>query len=504
MKTLKTILVGEEYREYNSKSSSLCAIRYVYPVKSLLFIGALCAFIILIFLPFAQGQANNQKNTNISLNIPASAEPGSAFVVEVTINKGSNERIGKFQQELPSGFTATPNGTENGKFKFKDQKVEILWIKLPPENIFSISYNVTVGNNVAGEKIFRSKFQYLENKQCKSLIARNNISIEAPASVASLPYNPLPGTRDGITPVRSYPSTVVPSYGVNLATGQANPKSGCAPHTVWFINELYKGTGSTMYTWDFGDGVTSNQENPKHTYYEVGAYLASLTAIEPGGYNAVVNMKLINVYPVPTAEFMVNPEFVFLIDEPASCLNLSKNSSSYSWNFGDETTSDENDPQHYYAVPGEYTITLIAANQYGCSDTVVKKVIAKTGGLIFVPKSFTPESLKNNTLVPLTSGIISFNMKIFDKKGKLLFETNNEDKGWNGLYKEKLCKQGVYKWKIAAEYMGGEKYRGTGTVILWRHKSNMSDKKKIHRSNDLVVPSAKYDLRNKYPLLQSK
>ncbi|MBW8051307.1 MAG: PKD domain-containing protein [Cytophagales bacterium] len=471
MKTLKTIIVGEEYREYNSKFSSLCALRY-----------ALCAFIILIFLPFAQGQANNQENTNISLNIPASAEPGSAFVVEVIINKGNNERIGKFQQELPSGFTVTPIETEKGKFKFKDQKVEIIWIKLPPENKFSISYNVTVGNNVAGEKIFRSKFQYLENKQCKSLIATNNISIEAPAFVASLPHNPLPGTLDEIT----------------------SPKSGCAPHTIWFINELYKGTGSTIYTWDFGDGVTSNQENPKHTYYEEGTYLASLTATEPGGYNAVVEMQLINVYPVPTPEFMVNPEFVFLIDEPAQCLNLSKKADSYQWDFGDETTSDKKEPQHYYALPGEYTITLIAANQYGCSDTVAKEVIAKTGGLVFVPKSFTPESLKNNILVPLTSGIISFNMKIFDKKGKLLFETNNEDKGWNGLYKGKLCKQGVHKWKIAAEYMGGEKYRGTGTVILWRHKSNMSEKKKIHRPNDLIVPAAKYNLKNNYPLLNSK
>ena len=46
------------------------------------------------------------------------------------------------------------------------------------------------GRKAAEEKIIRSKFQYLENKQCKSLIAANNISIEAPASVASLPYNP--------------------------------------------------------------------------------------------------------------------------------------------------------------------------------------------------------------------------------------------------------------------------------------------------------------------------
>jgi len=474
MKTLKTITVGEEYREYNSKFSSLCAMRF-----------ALYAFIILVLAPFAQGQINNQENTNISLNIPALAEPGSVFVVEVTINKGSNERIGKFQQELPSGFTATPIVTEKGKFKFKDQKVEIIWIKLPPENKFSISYNVTVGNDVAGEKTFRSKFQYLENKQCKSLIATNNISIEAPASVASLPYNPQS-----------------PDF---VGTGEiTNSKSGCTPHTVQFVNDLYNGTGSTIYTWDFGDGVTSNQENPKHTYYEEGAYFASLTAIEPNGYNAVINMELINVYPIPTAEFMVNPEFVFQIDEPARCLNLSKNADSYRWNFGDGITSNKKDPQHYYAAPSEYTIILIATNQYGCSDTVAKEVIAKASGLIFIPKAFTPELAENNIFISLTSGVISFNMKIFDKRGKLLFETNNEDNGWNGFDKEKLCKQGVYKWKIAAEYMSGEKYKGGGDVTLLRLESNQKRKKKIHRINELAVPAAKYDLRNKYPLLHSK
>lgn len=442
---------------------------------------------------------------NITSDIPVIAEAGSEFVIEVTINKGQNEKIGKFQQELPQGFIATPLETKNGRFKFKNQKIEIMWIQLPPENEFKIFYMLSVSNEAVGEYMLCSKFHYLQNKQRKILTTANKISIERSEPVISLISTESPGsTINRNSSIYNLRSSVSQRFmaGGSYSTGRSiSNRNGCAPHTISFVNEFYVETKSTTYTWDFGDGVTLNQEDPTHTYYEDGIYMVSLTAFAPDGKSEVVKMELITVYEVPIADFVVNPEFVFLFDEPIYCINISSKADSYIWSFGDETTSNETEPQYYYAVPGEYTVTLIAMNQYGCSDTLAKKIIAKTGGLVFVPKKFTPELSKNNTLVPITSGVIKFNMKIFDRKGKLIFETTNEDNGWDGFCNGKLCKQGLYRWEITAAYMGGEKYKGEGDVRLFRLKSNKKDNKKIQRFDDLTIPAAKYNLQNDYLFL---
>lgn len=57
------------------------------------------------------------------------------------------------------------------------------------------------------------------------------------------------------------------------------PAAGCAPYTVNFRNT---GRGAT-YAWDFGDGSTSNQRDPTHTYSEGGIYTVTLIATLPGG-----------------------------------------------------------------------------------------------------------------------------------------------------------------------------------------------------------------------------
>jgi len=57
----------------------------------------------------------------------------------------------------------------------------------------------------------------------------------------------------------------------------AEPSSGTAPHTVNFKSRVLNNQGSLKYYWDFGDGNTSNEENPTHTYSKQGLYSYKLT-----------------------------------------------------------------------------------------------------------------------------------------------------------------------------------------------------------------------------------
>jgi len=240
---------------------------------------------------------------------------------------------------------------------------------------------------------------------------------------------------------------------------------GCRPLTVSFTNNtLY----ADSYLWDFGDGATSLLKDPTHTYYDAGTYSVTLIAYGSGGQDTLTLLNIIVVYELPIAAFVVNPEFVFLPAEPVYCINLSENADSYLWDFGDGITSDETNPHYNYTLPGEYIITLIAKNKYGCSDTLTKKVLAKGGGLILIPNAFAPEQPQDNIFLALTSGVISYKMQIFNRWGELIFETTNADAGWDGYYRGKLSKQDVYVWKIGAEFMNGERYRGVGNVTLLR------------------------------------
>ncbi|MTK64045.1 MAG: PKD domain-containing protein [Methanobacterium sp.] len=130
-----------------------------------------------------------------------------------------------------------------------------------------------------------------------------------------------------------------------------------APLDVQFTD---KSTGNVLsYSWNFGDGNTSTEQNPKHTFNTPGTYTVTLTITGPGGSSTETFTDYINVkWTVPVANFTVNatsgvaPLDVQFTDKSTG------NVSSYSWNFGDGSTSTDKNTQHTYSVPGTYTVIL--------------------------------------------------------------------------------------------------------------------------------------------------
>jgi PKD repeat protein len=146
------------------------------------------------------------------------------------------------------------------------------------------------------------------------------------------------------------------------------PTSGSAPLTVSFTDSS---TGSpTGWSWDFGDGTTSTAQNPDHTYALPGTYSVSLTATNAGGSDTKTLTDYITVSAPasPTADFSASPTSG---DAPlaVSFTDSSTGSpTSWSWDFGDGTTSTAQNPDHTYTSPGTYTVSLTASNVTG-SDT---------------------------------------------------------------------------------------------------------------------------------------
>ena len=261
-----------------------------------------------------------------------------------------------------------------------------------------------------------------------------------------------------------------------------DPPAGCAPLVVNFTN-LSQYAVSDTYLWDFGDGSTSTQVNPVHTYFEPGIYTVSLTAANSVGESATeIKSQIIEVYETPFAQFNVRPNVVSIPDNPIYTNNGSIGATSYLWDFGDGSTSTEYEPEHYYQEEGTYSITLIASNLDGCADTLTRDNIVKAEemGRLLIPNAFTPSTLgpsggyidaqagTNDIFLPIMTGVREFELLIFNRWGELLFRSGDQRVGWDGYYNGRLCQQDVYVYKLNLVFDNGRATTRVGDVNLIR------------------------------------
>jgi PKD repeat protein len=142
-----------------------------------------------------------------------------------------------------------------------------------------------------------------------------------------------------------------------VAAFTANTTSGLAPLTVGFTNSS---TGIIdSRSWDFGDGTTSTEVDPAHTFAAAGTYIVNLTVANIAGSNSTT--RTVNVAPRPQANFTWTPVLP-AAGEPVEFTDTSSGSPQWwEWDFGDGTAgSIERNPVHTYRSPGNYTVLLSA------------------------------------------------------------------------------------------------------------------------------------------------
>ena len=150
------------------------------------------------------------------------------------------------------------------------------------------------------------------------------------------------------------------------------------------------GINSASYSWDFGDGQTSYAQNPNHVYADTGVYWVCLTVSDPN--NQCLSTYCDSVVVGNTgggngsscqAQFMAYHDSITLppiVSNTIFFYDQSSGSPSYwSWDFGDNTTSNEQNPVHTYSNPGTYTVCLTIANLgSNCFDTYCATVTIDT------------------------------------------------------------------------------------------------------------------------------
>ena len=319
-----------------------------------------------------------------------------------------------------------------------------------------------------------------ENKTLKSVRSDNTINtatqVESQNRDQVLPTKDTLVKKEAITEI--FPQTDDEHFLQMKVNAGFEPSlySGCAPLEVRFIN---RSANASSYRWTFGDGGSSTEINPAWIFDQEGEYPVTLRVYGPDNEESV-SVATISVYPKPAAQFEIYPDKPMIPDDFVRFNNYSKDAARYLWEFGDGKTSDAFEPEHKYQRFGRWDVRLIAISAQGCTDTVTMiNAFAGSGSYIEFPNAFIPNpdgpsggyySNKSDESAqifhPVTSGVSEYQMRVFSKRGILIFETNDINIGWDGYNKGQLCDPGVYVWKVRGTFRNGESFVRMGDITL--------------------------------------
>lgn len=169
----------------------------------------------------------------------------------------------------------------------------------------------------------------------------------------------------------------------------------------------YSNGTPTEWLWDFGDGVSSTEQNPTHAYTNLGNYTVSLTVNDVDDSTSTQTktdyISITSAALEPTAAFSAS-KVSAQTDERIDFTDESLYApTSWLWYFGDGSISTEQSPSHHYTSPGTYTVILIASNANGSHTLRKSDYITVTQGLAPVADfSANTTSIKQNESVQFT------------------------------------------------------------------------------------------------------
>jgi gliding motility-associated-like protein len=223
--------------------------------------------------------------------------------------------------------------------------------------------------------------------------------------------------------------------------------------------------------WDFGDNETSDLFAPYHVFTDAGVYNVTIEATSAlGCASTLVVDSLITVYPIPLIHFNVTPGILFDDNSMVTLNNLSVGAINYLWNFGDGVGSSTlENPIYSYPDSGKYTITLIGESEFGCIDSTSEELLHVINTYAYIPNCFTPNNDgKNDVLHFYTVNAFDFSFILFDRWGKAIFSTTNENDVWDGKVNGVDLPEGTYLYKLNFTSLQHLRKESLGRVTIIR------------------------------------
>jgi gliding motility-associated-like protein len=253
----------------------------------------------------------------------------------------------------------------------------------------------------------------------------------------------------------------------------AKNNKGCPTLCTSFTNSSNIATGAIVTAqWNFGDGsLPAYGNNPTHCYNS-GNYDITLKVVSDSGCIATLKMpNLVTVYPQPVAGFKVEPEEIDELEPNISVTSQAIDAGSISYFINDGSSYNMANFNHTLknADKSKPIIFQVVTTAHGCADTTYKILDVKPTYVLYIPNTFTPNNDGlNDGFFAKGVGIATFNLKIYDRWGHLIFEANDINDKWDGTAKgsSETIKEDVYVWKAEVRDILDRNHKLTGHVTV--------------------------------------
>lgn len=154
----------------------------------------------------------------------------------------------------------------------------------------------------------------------------------------------------------------------SLGGFETNDTIGCSPLLVNFHSLTSNGV---TFNWNFGNGNTSTLENPSELFQTSGEYTITLDVVyTDGSAEQFVKTDYINAVAKPMPIININAYDACSNTNSLQFENNTIGAYQYLWDFGDGSVVTDFAATHHYSQPGNYTATLIATNNLGCTGSI--------------------------------------------------------------------------------------------------------------------------------------
>jgi gliding motility-associated-like protein len=298
--------------------------------------------------------------------------------------------------------------------------------------------------------------------------------------------------NDGNSDTSPNTSNVFDSAGVYNVSLIVTSSNGCVdtlvqpvlvysfPVANFFVNGVCQGVNSSFvdsstvsgssignWQWNFGDAATDTAQNPIHIYANSGNYDVDLIVQSVQGcYDTIT--KTIFIQGPPTADFSSAPNSV-KVDEFFSFTDGSfANITNWEWDFGDTLgTSTDQNPVYSYNEAGVYSVCLSVTDLLGCKDSTCNDVIVFMPPV--VPNAFSPNGAGANNIFSVLGGPYKqLEFRIYNNWGEMIFESDEQSKGWDGTKDGVEQPVGVYIYTVRAVTLDDVQHAIKGDVTLLR------------------------------------
>lgn len=251
----------------------------------------------------------------------------------------------------------------------------------------------------------------------------------------------------------AYDTALITVHQLPIVSFVAEAIPGCPPLQVHYA---YYPTANESVSWSI-PSVGNFYGNELNTVlYNTGIYDLTLNVTSAFGcVRTVFYSEMMEVYPVPHANFETTPVEITTVDPVATFINTSLDAESYYWNFSGYGSSTEVSPSFEFPneEPTVFTTCLVAENEFTCKDTLCDFLPLDNIYIFYAPNAITADGDHlNDGFRPSILGFeeSTYSLRIYNRWGEKIFETHDVHEYWMGNSQkgEYYVPEGVYLWRV--------------------------------------------------------